>query len=63
MNTIPVDDSGRTHAQYWALIGWLRLVRHHGEEGARAIMANRGHLAWIHEMASFAAYLGWPRQL
>jgi hypothetical protein len=57
LNNQPIDDSGRTHAHYWALLGWLQLVQQHGPQAASAIMATRAGAAWKAEMAAFNGYV------
>jgi hypothetical protein len=58
----PVDDSGRSMAQYWAQVGWWRLVQEHGREEAGRIMARRGTEAWNRERQAYSRYLGEMRR-
>lgn len=59
----PVDDSGRTHAQLWAQVGWMKMVREMGLEGARAEMSRRGLATWKGERQEYSRYLGEMRNL
>ena len=56
--TQPVDDSGRSMAQYWAQVGWMKLVREHGRKEAGRIQARRGYEAWNGERREYSRYLG-----
>ena len=58
----PIDDSGRTMAQYWAQVGWMKMVRELGLDGARAEMGRRGRETWNGEMAAYSRYLGEMRE-
>lgn len=58
----PVDDSGRTHAQLWAQVGWTKMVRELGLEGARAEMSRRGLATWKGERQEYSRYLGEMRK-
>jgi len=59
----PVDDSGRSHAQYWAQLGWWRMVQQHGREEAGRIMAERGAASWNGQRESYTRYLAEMRAL
>jgi hypothetical protein len=59
----PVDDSGRSHAQYWAQKGWFNLVQQYGRAGAGRIMAQRGTAAFMKERREYSRYLGEMREL
>jgi len=54
----PVDDSGRSHQQYWAQLGWYRMVQKHGREEAGNIMGIRGAASFKEEMRKYSRYLG-----
>lgn len=59
----PVDDSGRSHAQYWAQLGWMRLVARVGRKEAGRIQGQRGALAFTKERWSYSRYLGEMRRM
>lgn len=59
----PVDDSGRSHAQYWAQLGWWRLVQEHGREKAGQIQAQRGAASFDGQRQSYSRYLAEMRAL
>ena len=59
----PVDDSGRSMAQYWAQVGWFKLIEKHGRKEAGRIMARRGTEAWNRERKAYSRYLGEMRRL
>lgn len=63
LSRLPVDDSGRSYAQYWAQLGWFRMVQEHGREEAGRIMARRGTEAWNRERREYSRYLGEMRRL
>ena len=59
----PVDDSGRSYAQYWAQLGWWKMVQEHGREEAGRIMARRGMDGFMKERREYSRYLGEMRAL
>jgi len=59
---VPVDDGGRSHAQYWAQLGWMKMVHNLGLEGAKAEMSRRGQASWNGEMREYSRYLGEMRE-
>jgi hypothetical protein len=57
-NRVRIDDSGRTHGQYWGQVGFCKLATRLGsEEAARAHMAGLGVLAYDKERQEFSRYL------
>jgi hypothetical protein len=59
---VPVDDSGRSHAQYWGQLGWVKMMDELGPDGARAEMSRRGQASWNGEMREYSRYLGEMRR-
>ena len=60
---VPVDDSGRTHAQFWAMLGWMKLVKQRGREEAGREMARRGMTGFMKERQAYSRYLGEMRKM
>jgi len=59
---LPVDDSGRSHAQYWGQLGWFRLIEKHGRKEASHIMSQRGVASFSKQYESYSRYLGELRE-
>jgi len=59
----PIDDSGRSHAQYWAQVGWCGMVARLGLDGAKAHMRDLGVLSFARERREYSRYLGHMREM
>jgi len=58
-----LDDSGRTLGQYWAQVGWFKMIEKHGREEAGRIMAKRGFASWNGQREAYSRYLGEMRAM